>query len=178
MSSLVFRKTDAGRAEIGQRSAGLVPAARQLLILVNGVDSVQALLAKGLGDVRGHLDTLLSLRLIEPVLAAPKAAPPPPPAAAAPVPSPDPSPAPAAVAVSQPAPAAEADDPQRLLALQRRAYQTLQPHFGPDTPTVAQDLLAARSIAQYLAALDGIQAKLAIYMGRKQAEREVDALRR
>ncbi len=165
MSGLVFRKTDAGRAEIGQRSAGLVPAARQLLILVNGVDSVQALLAKGLGDVRGHLDTLLSLSLIEPVPAAPKAAPPPP-AVLAPVPA------------VPPASAPEADDPQRLLALQRRAYQTLQPHFGPDTPTVAQGLLAARSIAQYLASLDGIQAKLAIYMGRKQAEREVDALRR
>jgi hypothetical protein len=33
-------------------------------------------------------------------------------------------------------------------------------------------------IAQYLAALDGIQAKLGVCMGRKQAEREVDALRR
>lgn len=168
MSSLVFRKTESGKAEIAQRQAGLAPATRQLLILVNGVDSVQALLAKGLGDVRGHLDTLLSLRLIEPVPAAPRAAPSPPPAAAAPVPSTDPS----------PAPVVEADDPQRLLALQRRAWQTLQPHFGPDTPTVAQDLLAARSIAQYLASLDAIQAKLAIYMGRKQAEREVEALRR
>ena len=161
MSSLVFRKTESGKAEIAQRQAGLAPATRQLLILVNGVDSVQALLAKGLGDVRGHLDTLLSLRLIEPLPAAPKVAPPPP-----------------AVPPPSPAPAPEADDPQRLLALQRRAYQTLQPHFGPDTPTVAQDLLAARSIAQYLASLDGIQAKLAIYMGRKQAEREIDALRR
>lgn len=161
MSSAVFRKTEAGRAEIAQRQAGLAPATRQLLILVNGVDSVQALLAKGLGDVRGHLDTLLSLRLIEPLPAAPKVAPPPP-----------------AVPPPSPAPAPESDDPQRLLALQRRAYQTLQPHFGPDTPTVAQDLLAARSIAQYLASLDGIQAKLAIYMGRKQAEREVEALRR
>lgn len=172
MSSLVFRKTECGKAEIAQRQAGLAPATRQLLILVNGVDSVQALLAKGLGDVRGHLDTLLALRLIEPVPAAPKAVPSPPAAAAAPAPSPHPSSDPS------PAPAAEADDPQRLLALQRRAYQTLQPHFGPDTPTVAQDLLAARSIGQYLASLDGIQAKLAIYMGRKQAEREVDALRR
>lgn len=161
MSGLVFRKTESGKAEIAQRSAGLAPATRQLLILVNGVDSVQALLAKGLGDVRGHLDTLLSLRLIEPLPAAPKVAPPPP-----------------AVPPPSPAPAPESDDPQRLLALQRRAYQTLQPHFGPDTPTVAQDLLAARSIAQYLASLDGIQAKLAIYMGRKQAEREVEALRR
>jgi hypothetical protein len=161
MSGLVFRKTESGKAEIAQRSAGLAPATRQLLILVNGVDSVQALLAKGLGDVRGHLDTLLSLRLIEPLPAAPKVAPPPP-----------------AVPPPSPAPAPEADDPQRLLALQRRAYQTLQPHFGPDMPTVAQDLLAARSTAQYLASLDGIQAKLAIYMGRKQAEREVEALRR
>lgn len=171
MSGLVFRKTDEGRAEIGQRRAGLVPAARQLLILVNGVDSVQALLAKGLGDVRGHLDTLRSLSLIEPVPAAPKVAPPPP---AVPSPASVVATAPAV----PPAPAAEADDPQRLLALQRRAYQTLQPHFGPDTPTVAQDLLAARSVPQYLASLDGIQSKLAIYMGRKQAEREVDALRR
>lgn len=138
MSGLVFRKTESGKAEIAQRSAGLAPATRQLLILVNGVDSVQALLAKGLGDVRGHLDTLLSLGLIEPLPAAPKVAPPPP-----------------AVPPPSPAPAPEADDPQRLLALQRRAYQTLQRHFGPDTPTVAQDLLAARSIAQYLASLDG-----------------------
>lgn len=165
MSSLVFRKTEGGKAEIAQRQAGLAPATRQLLILVNGVDSVQALLAKGLGDVRGHLDTLLSLRLIEPVPAAPKAVPPPP-LVTSPVPA------------VPPAPAAGADDPQHLLTLQRRAWQTLQPHFGPDTPTVAQDLLAARSIAQYLASLDAIQAKLAIYMGRKQAEREVDALRR
>ena len=165
MSSLVFRKTESGKAEIAQRQAGLAPATRQLLILVNGVDSVQALLAKGLGDVRGHLDTLLSLRLIEPVPTPPKAASLPP---AAPSPAPD----------VQADSSTESEDPQRLLALQRRAWQTLQPHFGPDTPTVAQDLLAARSIAQYLASLDAIQAKLAIYMGRKQAEREIDALRR
>ena len=47
MSSAVFRKTEAGRAEIAQRQAGLAPATRQLLILVNGVDSAQALQAKG-----------------------------------------------------------------------------------------------------------------------------------
>jgi hypothetical protein len=173
MSGLVFRKTESGKAEIAQRRAGLAPAARQLLILVNGVDSVQALLAKGLGDVRGHLDTLLSLSLIEPVPTAPKATPPPPA-----VPSASPAVAAAPPAATPPLPAPDTDESQRLLALQRRAYQTLQPHFGPDTPTVAQGLLAARTVAQYLAALDGIQAKLAIYMGRKQAEREVDALRR
>jgi hypothetical protein len=158
MSSAVFRKTEAGRAEIAQRRAGLAPATRQLLILVNGVDSAQALQAKGLGDVRTHLDTLWSLRLIEPVPVARSAAPPPP-------------------AVVPPMPLPAPEDPQQLLALQRRAYQTLQPHFGPDTPTVAQALLAARCLADYHAALGGIESKLAIYMGRKQAEREVQALR-
>ena len=69
------------------------------------------------------------------------------------------------------------EEDRRLLAAQRLAMQRLVQHFGPDTVTVAQGLLAARSITQYLAALDGIQAKLAIYMGRKQAEREVQELR-
>ena len=152
MSNGVFRKTEAGRAEIGQRRAGLTPATRQLLILVNGVDSVHALQARGLGDVRPHLGTLLSLQLIEPL-----------PVRGAPSPPSVPAPPP--------------EDPQRLLALQRRAYQCLKPHFGPDTPTVAQALLAARSLAEFREALVGIEAKLAIYMGRKQAARELDALR-
>lgn len=169
MSNLVFRKTDSGKEEIALRKAGLALATRQLLILVNGVDSVQALLAKGLGDVRGHLDTLLALQLIEPVPAASRAAPPT--AVAAPTPSP------ATVVATPPVPPPEPEDPQQLLALQRRAYQTLQPHFGPDTPTVAQALLAARTLADYQRALGGIETKLAIYMGRKQAQREVQALR-
>lgn len=158
MSNLVFRKTESGKAEIATRQAGLAPATRQLLILVNGVDSVQALLAKGLGDVRGHLDTLLALQLIEPV-----------PAAVRPVPAPPPPPAQAQEPVFE--------EDHRVLAAQRLAMQRLVPHFGPDTVTVAQALLAARTVPQYLAALEGIQAKLAIYMGRKQAEREVQALR-
>jgi hypothetical protein len=166
MPATIYRKTEAGKAEIGQRRAGLAAATRQLLILVNGVDSVQALQTKGLGDVRSHLDTLLALQLIEPVPA--KAAPSPPAVAAAPT-------APAAPPAPVPPPVPE--DPQRLLALQRRAYQTLQPHFGPDTPIVAQAMLAARSLAEFRDALGGIEAKLAIYMGRKQAAREVDALR-
>lgn len=173
MSNLVFRKTDSGKEEIALRKAGLALATRQLLILVNGVDSVQALLAKGLGDVRGHLDTLLALRLIEPVPAASRAAPPT--AVAAPTPSPATAAAP--VVATPPVPSPEPEDPQQLLALQRRAYQTLQPHFGPDTPTVAQALLAARTLADYQRALGGIETKLAIYMGRKQAQREVQALR-
>jgi hypothetical protein len=165
MSSLVFRKTESGKAEIATRQAGLAPAMRQLLILVNGVDSVQALQAKGLGDVRAHLDTLLAVGLIEPVPAAPR------PVAVSPPPQ----------AASRPPPAlADApvfEEDHRVLDAQRLAMQRLVPHFGPDTVTVAQSLLAERTVPQYLAALEGIQAKLAIYMGRKQAEREVQALR-
>ena len=166
MSNLVYRKTESGKAEIGQRRAGLAPATRQLLILVNGTDNMQTLQAKGLGDVRSHLDTLLALQLIEPVPSVKAVALPAgnvvvPPPAASPPPPPPPLP----------------EDQQRLLALQRRAYQTLQPHFGPDTPLVAQAMLAARSLTEFREALGGIEAKLAIYMGRKQAAREIDALR-
>jgi type IV secretory pathway VirB10-like protein len=166
MSNLVFRKTENGKAEISQRRAGLAAATRQLLILVNGVDNVQTLQTKGLGDVRSHLDTLLAMQMIEPVPSVKAVAPP----AANPV-------APPPVAPPAPPPPPLPEDQQRLLALQRRAYQTLQPHFGPDTPIVAQAMLAARSLVEFRDALGGIEAKLAIYMGRKQAAREVDALR-
>ncbi len=159
MPATVYRKTEAGKAEIAQRRAGLSPATRQLLILVNGSDSVQVLMARGLVDVRGHLDTLLALQMIEPAAAVA-----PPPVAAPPLAAPAPAPAPG-------------EDPQQLLALQRRAYQFLQPHFGPDTPVVAQALLAARCLADYHAALAGIEAKLAIYMGRKLAARAIESLR-
>lgn len=162
MSEQVYRKTEAGRAEIAQRRAGLAPATRQLLILINGSDSVQALQAKGLGELRGHLDCLLALRLIEPL---PEPAREPVVCAAEPPVRPAP-----------PAPPAP-EDPQQLLVLQRRAYQALKPHFGPDTPTVAQAVLAARCLADYHGALSAIEARLAIYLGRRQAAREVEALR-
>jgi hypothetical protein len=166
MASPVYRKTAAGKEEISARRAGLSPTTRRVLIMVNGNDSVSMLATQGVPDIVSHIDTLLALRMIEAAEAA-VAPEPRPPAQAAPLP-PAPPPAPAA-------PPSEED--RRLLAAQRLAMQRLVQHFGPDTVTVAQGLLAARSIAQYLAALDGIQAKLAIYMGRKQAEREVQELR-
>jgi hypothetical protein len=42
---------------------------------------------------------------------------------------------------------------------------------------VAQALLAARCLADHHAALDAVEVKLAIDMGRRQAAREVQALR-
>lgn len=172
MSSGVFQKTESGKAEIARRQAGLSPATRTVLIMVNGSDSVNALMARGLPQLQGHLDALLALGLIEPVVAraAPLAPPPttvaPPPLA----PSAEPLAAPATAAV--PAQAAPTLD-----ALRRKAMTHLGNHFGPDTPLVAQALLAARTAGEFNAALDGIESKLAIYMGRKQAARELQALR-
>ena len=173
MSSLVFQKTEKGRAEIGQRAAGLSVATRSVLIMVNGVDAVSALMARGLPQLQGHLDTLLALGLIEPLdRPTPVALPPPvsvslPPLAPPPVHDARPKDSPPAAVPSQP----------QLEALRRRALAHLSSHFGPDTPLVAQALLVARTTAEFNAALDGIESKLAIYMGRKQAARELLALR-
>lgn len=166
MSSGVFQKTESGKAEIARRQAGLSAATRTVLIMVNGSDSVSALMARGLTQLQGHLDTLLALGLIEPVVArAAPVAPPPSPAVAPPPLTPPASEAPPSAAAPQ------------LDALRRKAVAHLGAHFGPDTPLVAQALLAARTAVEFNAALDGIESKLAIYMGRKQAARELLALR-
>jgi hypothetical protein len=156
MTDPVFQKTGRGRAEIAQRSTGLPAAARSVLIMVNGQDTVTALAARGLPDAREHLRQLLALGLIEVVAAPPPPPPPPPPAVASPP-------------LAPPAP--------ELDALRRQVLARLDPHFGPDTGTVAQALRAARTVAEFNQALDGIESKLAIYMGRKQAARELQGLR-
>ena len=168
MSSQVFRKTENGKAEIARRQAGLSPATRTVLVMVNGSDAVSALMARGLPQLQGHLDTLLALGLIEPVVerAATVASPSPPAVVQPPV-------EPTAIA----APAQAASAGPNLDALRRQAMAYLGNHFGPDTPLVAQALLGARSVAEFNAALDGIESKLAIYLGRKQAARELQALR-
>jgi hypothetical protein len=153
MPDPVFQKTERGRAEIAQRSAGLPAAARSVLIMVNGQDTVAALAARGLPGAREHLRKLLALGLIEVV--APPPPPPPPPSPPAVVPPPEPG----------------------LDTLRRQVLARLEPHFGPDSGTVAQALRAARTAAEFNHALDGIESRLAIYMGRKQAARELQGLR-
>jgi len=179
MSSQVFRKTESGKAEIARRQAGLSPATRTVLIMVNGSDAVSALMARGLPQLQGHLDALLALGLIEPVVvrAAPVASPSPPP----PVVQPPVEPTATAATLTAPVPAAVPEQSVSvgpgLDVLRRQAMAYLGNHFGPDTPLVAQALLGARSVAEFNAALDGIESKLAIYLGRKQAARELLALR-
>lgn len=165
MSSGVFQKTESGKAEIARRQAGLSPATRTVLIMVNGNDSVNVLAARGLPQLQGHLDALLALGLIEPVVA--RAAPVAPPA----------NDAERAVSVPGSVFAHAAPAGPGLDTLRRQAMAYLGNHFGPDTPLVAQALLGARSVTEFNAALDGIESKLAIYLGRKQAARELQALR-
>ncbi len=169
MSSGVFQKTESGKAEIARRQAGLSAATRTVLIMVNGNDSVNALLARGLPQLQGHLDTLLALGLIEPVVARAAPAAPSPPAITRPPLASPPSEVPQNASPLAAGP--------NLDTLRRKALAHLGNHFGPDTPLVAQALLGARSVAEFNAALDGIESKLAIYMGRKQAARELQALR-
>lgn len=152
MPSQVFQKTARGRAEIVQRSDRVPAAMRSVLIMVNGSDTVASLSERGLPQVREHMQALLALGLIEPV------APPPAPAPAAPAPEP-------------------AAPPELLAALCRAAQSRLAAHFGPDTADVVKPLREARTVAEYHAALDDIQARLAVYMGRKQAVREMQGLR-
>jgi len=156
MSSVVFQKTARGRAEIVQRSARVPAAMRSVLIMVNGSDTVAALSARGVPQVREHLQALQALGLIEPV------APPPPP-------PPPPAPPPPAVEPELAAPVHE--------ALCRQAQVRLTAHFGADTPNVVEPLHAARTASAFNAVLDQIETRLSAHMGRKHAARELQGLR-
>lgn len=67
MLSPIFQKTARGRAEIEQRSDRIPAAMRAVLIMVNGSDSLAMMAARGVPQLRDHLQSLLTLGLIEPV---------------------------------------------------------------------------------------------------------------
>ncbi len=166
MAATVYRKTEAGRDEVATRRAGLSPQLRRVLIMVNGAEGAAAMAALGLPDLAQQLAALAEAGLIEPLPASSRSASAQPAAAVAAAPAPP---------VPAPAPVVE-EDP-RLQGLQRRAFLLLRQHFGPDTPIVGEAVFAARTIDDYHRALDGLEAKLAIYMGRKQALKELENLR-
>jgi hypothetical protein len=172
MLNKVFRKTDKGRSEMEHRSGAVPGALRSVLIMVNGRDSVTALAAaRGVPGIQEHLNALLTLGLIEETAvsiasSAPGAVPAPLPVSPQTPSAPPPPSAPAPVA------------PLALIGeLQRQAFALLTPHFGIDTPKVTQPLLAARGASDFNAALDLVQAQLAVYVGRKQAARILAAFR-
>jgi hypothetical protein len=72
---VIWAKTDAGRAEIQQRALVKERAQRNLLLLIDGKNTEERLLA-GLAGISGQdFRTLETLGLIAPVAAAPAAAP-------------------------------------------------------------------------------------------------------
>ncbi|MBA4176632.1 MAG: hypothetical protein C0505_08715 [Leptothrix sp. (in: Bacteria)] len=156
------RKTEAGSAALATRSAALPARARTALILINGREPMAVLAHKIGADAPALVEMLLAMGLIEDV----------PPPAAPLRPKPVPPPSPVAVPV--------ADDTvtaARLAQLKRDGLHLLAPQFGPDVDVICRPLLEANTAAHYNAALAGIESKLAIYLGRKQALRLLDPLR-
>jgi len=74
-------------------------------------------------------------------------------------------------------PEPSADEAEAVLGLQRQAFLRLRQHFGPDTATIAEAMLAARSLAQFRAAVSVLEPRLSIHLGRREAAREVGVLR-
>ncbi|WP_198674601.1 hypothetical protein [Rhodoferax ferrireducens] len=158
----VYRKSEQGVAEVKSRAAGLSIRTRTTLILVNGLDSVAALQKKIGTDATSILQELAAQGHIEPV---------PSKSTAAVMPSPTDAPT---LAASVPA---DTEVAARLTGLRREALSRLAPLFGPDVVIVAKPLLTARTRDDFGAALDGLEAKLHIYLGRKRAAALVAALR-
>ena len=159
----VFRKTDAGHAEIRSRSLGFDARTRGLLILINGELNVAELAARVGFDPAEMLVRFVGAGLVERVAsAAPKLRPaPPPPAPAAAKPP--------AAAPMAPAPPAELM-PADAAAAWRRALIELAPHYGPDAELVAAPLRSATTPQQFAAALAEVRDKLSVFLGRKGAE--------
>jgi hypothetical protein len=158
----IFRKTDAGHAEIRSRALGLDARTRGLLILVNGELTVGELTARVGFDPAEMLVRFVGAGLVERVASgAPKLRP-----APAPVP---------AEARHAPAPPAAAPAPPEFLtndaaAAWRRALVELAPHYGPDAELVAAPLRSAKTPEQFAAALAEVRDKLSVFLGRKGAD--------
>lgn len=145
----VYAKTDKGRAELLSRTGTLRGRLRAALIVVNGQAPLSAL-QEVIGD--GAADLLEELRTLGHVEAV------------------EPAALPAANSSATPANA--------LLEMRRAdAMQRLAPHFGPDVALVARPLLAAEDATAFNSALDAVESKLALYMGRRDAARTLDGLR-
>jgi hypothetical protein len=173
----VYRKSERGAEEVRTRAAGLPSRARAVLILVNGLDSASVLLHKLGPDALAILQDLLAQGHIEVV--AQKSSPPAPartpgaPATTTPVSAASDN----AFASTQPPTPSQAEIDALLAPLRRQALQRLVEHFGPDTPVVAAALLSARTITTYCTALDGLEAKMQINLGRKMAAQVLAGLR-
>lgn len=159
----VYRKTDRGLGEVKSRSGGLSARSRTALILVNGVDTLAALRAKIGPDAEALIEALEAQGHV--VLVAP------------PVrrlaDSAGSQPLPVDIAVESVAPReaemSAAEVRERLAPLRREALARLAPHYGPDAVVVAGPLLQATTLEAYCEALDALESKVSVNLGRKQA---------
>lgn len=154
----IFRKTDAGHAEIRARALGFDARTRGLLILINGELTVGELAARVGFDPVEMLMRFVGAGLVEKVAGGgPRLRP-------APA---EPKPAPAAPAATPVPPAFLTTD---AAAAWRRALVELAPHYGPDAELVAAPLRSAKTPEQFAAALAEVRDKLSVFLGRKGAD--------
>lgn len=160
----IFRKTDAGHAEVRTRALGLDARTRGLLILVNGELTVGELAARvGFNPVE-MLMRFVGAGLVEKV------------ASGAPKLRPAPAVEPAAPRTAKPvstatAPALRSEFvPTDAAAAWRRALVELAPHYGPDAELVAAPLRSATTPEQFAAALAEVRDKLSVFLGRRGAD--------
>lgn len=159
----VYRKTDRGMGEVKSRSGGLSARSRTALILVNGVDSLAALRVKIGPDADALVEALAAQGQVEQVA----------PPARRVADSPGPQPMPVDIAVESVAPReaemSAAEVRERLAPLRREALARLAPHYGPDAVVVAGPLLEAATFEDYCKALEALESKVSVNLGRKQA---------
>lgn len=156
----VYAKTESGRAELLGRTGTLRGRLRAALIVVNGQAPVSALQQVIGGDAATLLAELCALGHIEIVDVATRER------ADAQASAPD------SVAEAGGASAGPLLDVRRADAIRR-----LVPHFGPDVGVVARPLLQAADATAFDRALEGIEQKLALYLGRREAARTLAGLR-
>ncbi|EWS60824.1 hypothetical protein Y694_01429 [Methylibium sp. T29-B] len=87
--------------------------------------------------------------------------------------SPGAQPLPVDIAVESVAPreaeTSAAEVRERLAPLRREALARLAPHYGPDAVVVAGPLLGAATLEDYCKALEALESKVSVNLGRKQA---------
>lgn len=159
----IFRKTDAGHAEIRARALGFDARTRGLLILINGELTVGELASRVGFDPVEMLMRFVGAGLVEKVASGgPRLRP---------APAPTPAPVAAKPAPAPPAPAVRPEFvPSDAAAAWRRALVELAPHYGPDAELVAAPLRSATTPEAFAAALSEVRDKLSVFLGRKAAD--------
>lgn len=183
----VFRKTQAGQAEVTARSGSLSLAMRRVLILIDGRRpmSEMAPMVRP-GEIDGMIAALLEKGYIEPVIAAPAPVPAPAPGAAGPTTVSGPStvsgPRTVAPTITQgPRTLSDVSDPGRFMSIdeaKRRVVRELTDRLGPEAEYIAIKIEQCGTLEELRARIRDAERVLTTAMGEKVAQDFVRALRR